>query len=218
MSKISKANLNIRKFFKILGPGLITGASDDDPSGIATYSQAGAQYGLSTLWTAWVTFPLMASIQEMSARIGLATSMGLTSVLKQHYPKWVLYLMLLFSFPAIVMNIGADIEGMGAVANLIVPDVAAGYFSIVFTVLLLVCIVFFPYRKIASILKYLTVVLLVYIMVPFFAKTNWIAVVKSTFIPHIQFNKDYMGILVAILGTTISPYLFFWQTTMEVKK
>jgi len=218
MSKISKANLNIRKFFKILGPGLITGASDDDPSGIATYSQAGAQYGLSTLWTAWVTFPLMASIQEMSARIGLATSMGLTSVLKQHYPKWVLYLMLLFSFPAIVMNIGADIEGMGAVANLIVPDVAAGYFSIVFTVLLLVCIVFFPYRKIASILKYLTVVLLVYIMVPFFAKTNWIAVVKSTFIPHIQFNKDYMGILVAILGTTISPYLFFWQTTMEVEE
>ena len=136
--KISKTSLGIRKFLKIFGPGLITGASDDDPSGIATYSQAGAQYGLSTLWTAWITFPLMASIQEMCARIGLATSQGLTSILKQYYPKWVLYVMVLFSFPAIVMNIGADIAGMGAVANLIVPKVDAEYFSVFFTIMLLI--------------------------------------------------------------------------------
>jgi Mn2+/Fe2+ NRAMP family transporter len=109
------------RFWKILGPGLVTGASDDDPSGIATYSQAGAAYGLATLWTALITFPLMASIQEMCARIGLATSQGLAGTLKNNYSKPVLYLMLLFSFPAIVMNIGADIAGMGAVGNLLFP-------------------------------------------------------------------------------------------------
>jgi NRAMP (natural resistance-associated macrophage protein)-like metal ion transporter len=207
----------LQKFLKVLGPGLITGASDDDPSGIATYSQAGAQYGLSTLWAALITFPLMAAIQEMCARIGLATSQGLTSVLKQYYPRWVLYVMLLFSFPAIIMNIGADIAGMGAVANLIVPKISANIFSVGFTFLLLGCIIFFPYRKIASILKYLAMVLLVYIIVPFFTKTDWPAVLKATFIPDIKMNKDYLGILVAVLGTTISPYLFFWQTTMEVE-
>lgn len=218
MSKGKRRGLFIKRFFKMLGPGLITGASDDDPSGIATYSQAGARYGLSTLWTAWITFPLMASIQEMCARIGLATSQGLTSVIKQHYPKWVLYVMLLFSFPAIVMNIGADIEGMGAVANLIFPKIDAEYFSVLATVLLLICIVYFRYRRIASILKYLAMVLLVYFIVPFFTKTDWFGVLKATFIPAIHFDKDYFGILVGILGTTISPYLFFWQTDMEVEE
>jgi NRAMP (natural resistance-associated macrophage protein)-like metal ion transporter len=218
MLKPSKPAVLIKKFLKALGPGLITGASDDDPSGIATYSQAGAQYGFSTLWTALITFPLMASIQEMCARIGLATSQGLTSILKDHYPKWVLYTMLLFSFPAIVMNIGADIAGMGAVAHLIVPQVGPRYFSIVFTMLLLLCMVLFSYKRIAAILKYLAMVLLVYLVVPFLAHTDWHAVWKATFIPHIELNKEYIGILVAILGTTISPYLFFWQTTMEVEE
>src|SRR3982074_3840820 len=120
----------IKKFFRTFGPGLVTGASDDDPSGIATYSQAGAQFGFTTLWTAWITFPLMASIQEMCARIGLTTSLGLTGLLRQYYSKWVLYLMILFSFPAIVLNIGADIASMGAVANLIFPKVHPGYFSV----------------------------------------------------------------------------------------
>ena len=218
MAKINRQVLFFKKVLKILGPGLITGASDDDPSGIATYSQAGAQYGLSTLWTAWITFPLMASIQEMCARIGLATSKGLTTILKLHYPKWVMYLMVLFSFPAIIMNIGADIAGMGAVANLIAPKVNAAYFSVVFTVALLICIVLFPYHKIAAILKYLAMILLVYLIVPFLAKTDWFAVLKATIIPHVEFNKDFLGILVAILGTTISPYLFFWQTDMEVEE
>src|SRR5580704_17832192 len=133
-------------FWKLLGPGLVTGASDDDPSGIATYSQAGAAYGLSTLWTALITFPLMASIQEMCARIGLVTSQGLTGTLKKNYSKPVLYLMLLFSFPAIVLNIGADIAGMGAVGNLLFPSVEATYFSVSFTIVLLILIIFLPYQ------------------------------------------------------------------------
>ena len=128
------------RFWKILGPGLVTGASDDDPSGIATYSQAGAAYGLSTLWTALITFPLMASVQEMCARIGLVTTHGLAGTLRSNYSKPVLYLMLLFSFPAIVMNIGADIAGMGAVGNLLFPSIHASYFCIAFTIMLLALI------------------------------------------------------------------------------
>jgi NRAMP (natural resistance-associated macrophage protein)-like metal ion transporter len=205
------------RFWKILGPGLVTGASDDDPSGIATYSQTGAAYGLSTLWTAIITFPLMAAIQEMCARIGLVTSQGLTGTLKKNYSKSILYLMVLFSFPAIIMNIGADVAGMGAVGNLLFPSIHAIFFSIVFTIILLVVIIYFPYQKIASVLKYLCMVLLVYLIVPFLYKQNWMAVLKGTFIPTIKFDKDFISILVAILGTTISPYLFFWQATMEVE-
>jgi NRAMP (natural resistance-associated macrophage protein)-like metal ion transporter len=206
------------KFWKLLGPGLITGASDDDPSGIATYSQAGAAYGLSTLWTAFITFPLMASIQEMCARIGMITSHGLTGTLKNHYPKPVLYLMVLFSFPAIVMNIGADIAGMGAVGNLLFPAIQSSFFSVVFTIILLVLIIYLPYRKIATILKYLCLVLIVYLIVPFLFKQDWFVVLKTSVIPTIRFNKDFIGILVGILGTTISPYLFFWQANMEVEE
>ena len=216
--KIQKPSSNkFSRFWNLLGPGLVTGASDDDPSGIATYSQAGAAFGLSTLWTALITFPLMASIQEMCARIGLVTSLGLAGTLKINYSKPVLYLMLLFSFPAIVMNIGADIAGMGAVGNLLFPSIHATYFSIGFTVLLLVSIIYLPYRKISSVLKYLCLVLLVYLIVPFLYKQDWIAVLKATFIPTIKFDKDFISILVAILGTTISPYLFFWQANMEVE-
>ena len=164
----------LTKFWKSLGPGLVTGASDDDPSGIATYSQAGAAYGLSTLWTALITFPLMAAMQEMCARIGLVTEQGLTGTLKTHYSKPVLYLMVLFSFPAIVMNIGADIAGMGAVGNLLFPKIHAIFFSIAFTIILLVLIILLPYQKIAAVLKYLCIVLLVYLVVPFYInKIGW---------------------------------------------
>ncbi len=213
-----KISAKLLSFWKLLGPGLITGASDDDPSGIATYSQAGAAYGLSTLWTALITFPLMASIQEICARIGLVTSQGLTGTLKKNYSKPILYLMLLFSFPAIVMNIGADIAGMGAVGNLLFPSIRATFFSIGFTILLLVLLIYLPYQKIATVLKYLSVVLLVYLIVPFLYKQNWASVLKATFIPTIKFDKNFVSILVGILGTTISPYLFFWQATMEVEK
>lgn len=215
--KTKKPNTALR-FWKLLGPGLITGASDDDPSGIATYSQAGAAFGLTPLWTALIAFPLMASIQQMCARIGLVTTQGLTGALKKNYPKPVLYLMLLFSFPAIVMNIGADIAGMGAVGNLLFPKIEATYFSIFFTITLLVLIVYLPYQKIAATLKYLCIVLLVYFAVPFLYQQDWLVVLKSTFIPTIKFNKEFISIIVGILGTTISPYLFFWQATMEVEE
>jgi NRAMP (natural resistance-associated macrophage protein)-like metal ion transporter len=206
-----------KALWKLLGPGLVTGASDDDPSGIATYSQAGAQYGLTTLWTALITFPLMAAVQEMCARIGVVTAQGLTGILRKNYPRPVLWLMVLFSFPAIILNIGADIAGMGAVANLIFPAINSIFFSIAFTALLLIAIIALPYSKFAAILKWLCVILLVYLVVPFLVKTDWLSVAKHTVIPTVQFNKDYISVLVAILGTTISPYLFFWQATMEVE-
>lgn len=213
-----KITNKLSRFWKLLGPGLITGASDDDPSGIATYSQAGASFGLATLWTGLIAFPLMASIQQMCAKIGLVTSLGLTGALKKNYPRPILYIMLLFSFPAIVMNIGADIAGMGAVGNLLFPSIDATFFSVVFTVILLILIIYLPYQKIAASLKYLCIVLLVYLIVPFLYKQDWLLVLKSTFIPTIKFNKEFISILVGILGTTISPYLFFWQATMEVEE
>lgn len=213
-----KIQAKLKRFWKIIGPGLITGASDDDPSGIATYSQAGAAFGLATLWTAILAFPLMAAIQQMCARIGLVTSQGLTGTLKKHYPRPVLYLMLVFSFPAIVMNIGADIAGMGAVGNLLFPSIDSTYFSVLFTVLLLGLIIYLPYQKIASVLKYLCIVMLVYFIVPFLYKQDFVAIVKATVIPTIHWNKEFLLILVGILGTTISPYLFFWQASVEVEE
>src|SRR6186713_3120499 len=182
----------IKRFLKILGPGLITGASDDDPSGIATYSQAGAKFGL-------------------------VTSKGLTTNMRNNYPKPILYLMILFTFPAVILNIGADIAGMGAVANLIFPSIPSYFFTIGFTGILMIMIIYLPYSKISAILKYLCVFLLLYLIVPFLAKQDWNEIAKHTFIPTIKFNKDFIGILVAILGTTISPYLFFWQATMEAE-
>jgi len=205
----------IKRFFSFLGPGLITGASDDDPSGIATYSQAGAQFGTSTLWTALITFPLMAAMQEMCARIGIVTSKGLTSTIRNHYPRPVLYIMILFTFPAIILNIGADIAGMGAVTNLMVPSVPSIVFTFAFTIVLILLIIYLPYQKMASFLKYLCIFLLCYLVVPFLSKQNWGSIARQTFIPTIHFNKPFISILVGILGTTISPYLFFWQATME---
>lgn len=207
----------IKKALKVMGPGLVTGASDDDPSGIATYTQTGAQFGYTMLWTALLTFPLMAAVQGMCARIGIVTTEGLTVTLRKHYPKPVLYLMLLFSFPAITLNIGADIQGMGAVANMLFPKVPAGFFSVIFTGILLFVIIRFPYQKIASILKWLCISLLLYIAVPFMVKQDWRQVALHTIIPTIKFDRESLSILVAILGTTISPYLFFWQATMEAE-
>ena len=197
---------------------MVTGASDDDPSGIATYSQAGAAFGLATLWTALIAFPLMASIQQMCARIGLITSQGLTGTLKKHYPRPVLYLMLLFSFPAIVMNIGADIAGMGAVGNLLFPSIDANFFSVFFTIVLLGLIIYLPYQKMASVLKYLCIVMLVYFVVPFLYQQDFSEIIKYTFVQTLRFDKDFIAIIVGILGTTISPYLFFWQASVEVEE
>lgn len=206
-----------RNFWKTLGPGFITGASDDDPSGIATYSQAGAGFGLTTLWTAIITFPLMAAIQGMCARIGIVTSAGLTTTLKKHYSKALLYVFVIISFPAIVLNIGADMAGMGAVATMLCPVIPSIAFSLFFVILLIVSLIYFPYKRIANVLKWLCLTLMLYIIVPFLVKQDVGAILKATFIPHIKWDKEYISILVAILGTTISPYLFFWQTSMETE-
>ncbi len=207
----------LKRYLKILGPGLITGASDDDPSGIATYSQAGAGFGLSLLWMAPFTFPLMAALQGMSARIGLVTCRGLTHTLKKHYSPVILYLMLIFSVPAIILNIGADIAGMGAVTHLLLPAIPSFMFSLVFTIILMATIILFPYQKIAGILKWLCLSILLYMIVPFLVHVRWNEVLVATLIPHIELNKDFIEMVVAILGTTISPYLFFWQATMEAE-
>ena len=206
----------IQKFWKNLGPGLVTGASDDDPSGIATYSQAGAMFGLKLLWTAVITYPMMVAVQEMCARIGLVTKQGLTGTIKKYYPKYILYLILLLSFPSITLNIGADIAGMGAVANLLVPEIPSFIFSIVFTGILMYSIVFWNYRKISNVLKWLCLTLFSYILIPFISHTDWLEVIKNTLIPSFENSKVYYLTLVGILGTTISPYLFFWQASMEV--
>jgi NRAMP (natural resistance-associated macrophage protein)-like metal ion transporter len=218
MKKNKKLGSAFVEGWKKLGPGLVTGASDDDPSGIATYTQAGAAYGLSTLWTALIAFPLMAAIQQMCARIGLVNTHGLTGTLKKHYPRAVLYLMLVFSFPAIIMNIGADIAAMGAVGNLLFPAVDAGYFSVLFTIILLGLIIYLPYQRIASVLKYLCIVMLVYFIVPFLYRQDFAAILKATFIPDIKPDRKFLAIIVGILGTTISPYLFFWQASVEVEE
>lgn len=217
MEETQTVGKKLKRFLVILGPGLITGASDDDPSGIATYTQAGAQFGYATLWTAVLTFPLMAAIQGMCARIGIVTCEGLTVTLKKHYPKSILYTMLLFSFPAITLNIGADIQGMGAVTHMLLPQIPAFLCSIIFTGILMFVIIQYPYQKIAKILKWLCISVLLYIIVPFMVHQDWLTVLKSTFIPTIKLNRDFLTLLVAILGTTISPYLFFWQATMEAE-
>lgn len=211
------ARPGVKAILKSLGPGLVTGASDDDPSGIITYSQAGAQFGLSTLWTALLTFPLMAAIQGMAARIGMVTSQGLTGTLKAHYPRAVLYGMIIFSFPAVVLNIGADIQSMGAVAHLLFPAVPTFSFCIVFTALLLYIIIRYSYRRVAALLKWLCAGLLLYLVIPFLVHPDWRMVLKHTFIPSVRMDKNFLSILVALLGTTISPYLFFWQATMEAE-
>lgn len=218
MNAARKTSSKIKNFFAQLGPGLVTGASDDDPSGIATYSQAGARFGTSLLWTALVSYPLMVSIQEMCARIGLVTNHGLTGIIKRNYSKTILYLILLVSYPSITLNIGADIAGMGAVGNLLFPKIPSFVFSVLFTGILMYSIIFWNYHKIASILKWLCITLFSYIIIPFLTKTDWLQVLKGTFLPSFENTKDYFMALVGILGTTISPYLFFWQTSMEVEE
>jgi len=208
----------IKRSWKLLGPGLITGASDDDPSGIATYTQAGARFGPQLLWTALVTYPLMVAIQGMCARIGMVTGEGLMGTIKRHYSKPLMYVILCISFPSIVLNIGADIAGMGAVGNLLFPRVPAGLFSIAFTGILLYTIIVWSYARIAKVLKWLCIVLFSYILIPFLIDTDWSAVLRSTVLPTFTNSEAYFMALVGILGTTISPYLFFWQASMEVEE
>jgi NRAMP (natural resistance-associated macrophage protein)-like metal ion transporter len=205
-----------KRFWKTLGPGLITGASDDDPSAITTFSQAGASYGLSTLWMALLAYPILAVIQEMCARIGIVTRRGLTSVIKTHYPSWVLYLLIVLTCPAFLLNIGADIAILGESGNLLFPRIPSLYCSVGFTVLLFLLILFLPYKKLAHVMKFICLSLLVYLIVPFLTRQNPGLIVRRTLIPTFRFDKDYLLILTGLTGAIISPYLFFWQTSSEV--
>lgn len=202
---------------KELGPGLITGAADDDPSGISTYSVAGASYGYATLWTALVSFPLMAAIQLMCARLGMVTGCGLASVIRNRYPRWVLWLACLLVIIANVFNIGADLGGMADGMQMI-TGIRSYVWNPLFASLIIALLFWTSYRMMARVFKYLTMVLFAYVITAFLAHPNWSAVLHATFIPHIEWSKQYLSVLVGILGTTISPYLFFWQAAQEVEE
>lgn len=207
----------IKKFLKILGPGFITGASDDDPSGIATYSQTGALFGFAQAWIAPFSFPFMTAVQEMCGRIGLVTGKGLSGVIKQYYSKKILYTAVLLLLIANTINIGADLGAMAASAQLVfgMPFI---FWLLVMVIATLIIEVFVSYRVYAKYLKYLTFALLAYVFTAFTIRINWSEVLLATIVPHIQFNKEYLFNIVAILGTTISPYLFFWQASEEVEE
>ena len=206
----------IRRFFSLLGPGVITGAADDDPSGIVTYSIAGAQLGTSMLWTALLTFPLMAAVQMMCARIGMVTGTGLATALQQKMPKWVLLLIGLSLFAANTVNVGADLSGMADVANLL-TGLNAGLCVLLFGLAIIFATIWFKYNAIASILKWLALSLFAYIITAFIVRPDWPRVLLATFLPSWPTSHAQWSMLVAILGTTISPYLFFWQTSQEVE-
>jgi len=207
-----------REYWNILGPGLTTGASDDDPSGIATYSQAGAQYGFQLLWMAIFTFPLMAAVQEMCARIGMVTGRGLAGTIRTHFSKKVLYACTLLLFAANAFNIGADLGAMAKGAQLLRPSLSFPLLVMGFTVLCVGLQVLMPYARYARYLKWLAMVLLAYVASALLAHLHWDEVLKHTVTPHITASKDQLLLICAILGTTISPYLFFWQTSQEVEQ
>jgi NRAMP (natural resistance-associated macrophage protein)-like metal ion transporter len=207
----------MHQFLKELGPGLITGAADDDPSGISTYSVAGASYGYATLWTALLSFPLMAAIQLMCARLGMVTGCGLASVIRTRYPRWVLWFACSLVIVANVFNIGADLGGMADGMQMI-TGIPSYFWTPLFALLIMALLSWTSYRTMARVFKWLTMVLFAYVTTAFLAHPNWPAVLRATFIPHIEWSKQYLAVLVGILGTTISPYLFFWQAAQEVEE
>ena len=207
----------VRNFISKLGPGLITGAADDDPSGISTYSVAGAQLGYTPLWTALFSFPLMAAVQLMCARLGMVTGRGLGAVIRRHYPRWVLWSACVLLIVANTINIGADLGGMAATTELI-TGIRAYYLTPVYALLLVALLFWSSYHRIASIFKWMTLVLLAYVFAAFLARPNWAAVLRYTFLPHIEWSSSFLTTLVAVLGTSISPFLFFWQSAQEVEE
>jgi NRAMP (natural resistance-associated macrophage protein)-like metal ion transporter len=208
-----------REYWKNLGPGLTTGAADDDPSGIATYSQTGAQYGFQFLWLAAFTFPLMAVVQEMCARIGgLVTGRGLAANIRQFYPKWVLSVITLLLFSANTLNIGADLGAMAKATQLLSPKTNFEFLVLGFAILCLALQIFTTYDKYAKYLKWLALVLIFYIFSALSINLDFNSLLKGTFIPTFSLSKDSILIITAVLGTTISPYLFFWQTAQEVEE
>lgn len=207
----------LRKIFHSIGPGFITGASDDDPSGIGTYAQTGALFGYTQLWTALFSFPFMTVVQEMCGRVGLVTGLGLGGVIKKHYSKPVLFWVVTLLLIANSLNIGADLGAMAASLQLIVP-LPFPVLLIIVTTLSLGLQIFVPYRLYSSYLKYLTFSLLAYFLVALVVKQDWSLILYSTLVPQISLTREYLMNIVAILGTTISPYLFFWQPSEEIEE
>lgn len=207
----------VKKLLKVLGPGFITGASDDDPSGIGTYAQTGAMFGYNQLWTALFSLPFMTVVQEMCGRIGMVTGTGLAGVLKIHYTRKVLYIAVGILFIANTINIGADLGAMAASAQLIL-GIPFWIWLLIITATTILLEVFVSYPAYARLLKYLTLSLFAYIVTVFVIKQDWMHILSRTIIPSFTFHKDYLLNIVALLGTTISPYLFFWQADEEVEE
>jgi NRAMP (natural resistance-associated macrophage protein)-like metal ion transporter len=210
--------MSIISFLKCLGPGLITGSSDDDPSSIATFAQAGAKLGLGLLWTIIFFYPSIMVIQEICARVGLLTGKGLATIIEKKFSRKIVLPLIFLLFIANTINVGADIGAMAASTKLMLPQIPLSIFGIIFTIFILLAVILIPYKKYVKILKYLTLSLLTYIVTAIIVGGNWYQILIATIVPHIEFTTGFATMFVAILGTTISPYLFFWQASEEVEE
>jgi len=208
----------LRDFWHNLGPGLITGAADDDPSGIVTYAVAGAKLGLAALWTALFTLPFIIITQRMAGRIGLISGRGLAGNMKRHYPKWILAIIATLIVFTNIINIGADISAMSASIHLIAPQISPIFFSAIIPLVLIALLILLPYHQMAGYLKWIAIVMFSYVLAAFFVHLDWSQILYRTVIPQIIHSKDYLMIIVAVFGTTISPYLFFWEAADTVEE
>jgi NRAMP (natural resistance-associated macrophage protein)-like metal ion transporter len=215
--EVKRARTPLGRLVKIIGPGLIAGASDDDPSGVGTYAVAGASLGYATLWTAWVTFPMMAAAQFIAAKIGIVTGVGVAGILCRYYPPWIGYSAALSLALACTINAGADLGAIAAALNLVVP-IPATALIVPIAALIVGLQVLGSYRLIARLFQWLALALLAYVAGAFFARPNVTEVLRQTFVPTIRFDREFLLTLVAILGTTISPYMWFWQASQEVEE
>ena len=216
-AKSEKRPSALRRTIAVLGPGVITGAADDDPSGISTYSVAGAAYGYATLWIALLTFPLMAAVQLMCARLGIVTGQGLAAAVRSNYPRWVLWGACSILVVANVINIGADLGGM-AEATQLITGIRPLLWIPIYALLILGLLIWTSYKLIARVFKWMTLVLFAYVLTAFFAHVDWKQALVVTLVPHLEWSRGFLAVLVGILGTTISPYLFFWQAAEEVEE
>jgi NRAMP (natural resistance-associated macrophage protein)-like metal ion transporter len=217
MKKRTELAAKVKGFWRILGPGLVTGAADDDPSGIATYSQTGAQFGYGQLWTALYMLPLMTAVQEACARIGLVTGKGITTIVKERYSRTVLYAVVGLVVVANTINIGADLGAMASAAQLLVP-VPFILLTLLFTSIILLLEVFTNYKFYSKILKWLAITLLAYPITLFIVHQPWATILKASVVPHVEFSFAFFFIITGVLGTTISPYMFFWEASQEVEE
>lgn len=217
MKSSTETIVKIKGFWRKLGPGLVTGAADDDPSGIATYSQTGAQFGYGQLWTALWMLPLMTAVQEACARIGLVTGKGITTIVKEQYSKSILYTVVGLVVVANTINIGADLGAMAAAAQLLVPA-SFIVLTLIFTTIILTLEVFTNYKAYSKILKWLAVSLMAYPITLFIVKQPWATIFKASIVPHFELSFAFFFIITGVLGTTISPYMFFWEASQEVEE